>query len=97
MGRGWKTSFIEKDLEVSIVPTIAPEAHISRITSVASACLTNLRVAFKNLNKEYFQVLCPTCVRPILRYATPVWQQHLRKHVKKVQKFATGLVLELRV
>ncbi|KAA3669890.1 uncharacterized protein DEA37_0002748, partial [Paragonimus westermani] len=98
-GQRLQTSLKEKDLGVSITPGTSPEAHINQITAAAYGRLANLRTAFRHLNKESFRTLYTVYVRPILEYAAPVWNPHLAKHVKKlekVQRFATRLVPELR-
>ncbi|KAK8748335.1 hypothetical protein OTU49_016085 [Cherax quadricarinatus] len=98
-GQRLQTSLKEKDLGVSITPSMSPEAHINQITAAAYGRLANLRTAFRYLSKESFKTLYTVYVRPILEYAAPVWNPHLIKHVKKlekVQRFATRLVPELR-
>nr|XP_053632169.1 uncharacterized protein LOC128688366 [Cherax quadricarinatus] len=98
-GQRLQTSLKEKDLGVSITPGTSPEAHINQITAAAYGHLVNLRTAFRHLNKESFRTLHTVYIRPILEYAVPVWNPHLAKHIRKlekVQRFATRLVPELR-
>ncbi|WP_157982357.1 reverse transcriptase domain-containing protein, partial [Oceanicella sp. SM1341] len=72
-GQRLQTSLKEKDLGVSITPSMSPEAHINQITAAAYGRLANLRTAFRHLNKESFRTLYTVYVRPILEYAAPVW------------------------
>lgn len=60
--------------------------------------LANIRTPFKYLNKEAFKSIHSANVRPLLVYAAPTWHLHLvkREKLKKDQRFATKLVLELR-
>ncbi|KAK8734487.1 hypothetical protein OTU49_005838 [Cherax quadricarinatus] len=76
-GQRLQTSLKEKDLGVSITPSISPEAHINQITAAAYGRLANLRIAFRYLSKDSFKTLYTIYVRPILEYAAPVWNPHL--------------------
>ena len=50
---------------------------------------------FESLNKEMFQILISTLVRPHLEYAATIWSPYLKSQkdtIEKVQQRATKLI-----
>ncbi|KAK7082447.1 hypothetical protein SK128_027336 [Halocaridina rubra] len=55
----------ERDLGVNILADLSPEIHINGIVRAAYAFLSNVRVAFRHMDKEMFRNIyvtysCPT-------------------------------------
>ena len=58
-----------------------------------------MRVAFAYIDKEMVKKIITSFIRPTLEYAAVVWNPHLKKHVKKIEKVqraATRWVPSLR-
>ncbi|KAK7066908.1 hypothetical protein SK128_027447 [Halocaridina rubra] len=56
------------------------EIHINGIVRATYAFLSNVRVAFRHMDKEMFRNIYVTYMRPKLGYAAPFWNPHFKKH-----------------
>ena len=75
------------------------DKHIVEIAKKASGVLTSIQRTMKFVNKETFNALYKSLVRPILEYCAPVWNLCKVKQIKileSVQTQATKLVKELK-
>ena len=75
------------------------DKHIAEIAKKASGVLASIKRTMKFVNKETFNALYKSLVRPILEYCAPVWNPCKVKQIKtleSVQRRATKLVKELK-
>ena len=89
----------EKDLGVIIQDTLSPTRHIDEKYASTSRMLTNIRVAFRYMDKDMMKKILITMVRPKLEYAAVVWAPHKKKDIRKlerIQRAATKMVPELK-
>lgn len=47
----------------------------------------NLRVAFTYMEEEIVKKIVITFIRPNLEYAAVEWNPHLKRHIKKLEKY----------
>lgn len=88
----------EKDLGITFDNKLNFDQHISNITCKAQRTLGLIRRTFEYLDKDMFNHLYKSLVRPTLEYGSSVWSPHLKKHIKKIediQRRATKLVPNL--
>ena len=72
------------------------EKHINKITNDTYRMVISMSVSFHYMDEDMIKKLIMTMVRLKLEYAAVVWSQHLKKHIKKLerlQKAATRLAL----
>ena len=89
----------EKDLGVIINNKLSPEDHINDKVRNTYKLLANMRVACAYIDEEMVKKIITSFIRPTLEYAAVVWNPHLKKHVKKIEKVqraATRWVPSLR-
>jgi hypothetical protein len=90
----------EKDLGVTISEDMKWERHILSITGKAYSRIHCVRKAFLiPLDKSLFLKIYKIYIRPILEYASPVWDPYYAKDIQlieRVQKRATRLVIGLK-
>ena len=75
------------------------DKHIAEIAKQANGVLVSIKRTLKFINKETFNALYKSLVRPILEYCAPVWNPCKIKQIKTlelVQRWATKLVKELK-
>ena len=72
-------------LGVTIRKDLKWDDHINRITSKANRTLGLVRRNIKTNNQEIKTTAFNTLVRPVLDYASSVWDPHLQKDIDKVQ------------
>jgi hypothetical protein len=87
--------FEEKDLGVTIDPSLRFEEHISMKVKKANMMMGLIRRSFSFLSCSLFKKLYITFVRPHLEYAQVAWAPHLIKYInmiENVQIRATKLV-----
>ena len=73
--------------------------HIAELARKDSGVLASIKRTMKFVNKETFNALYKSLVRPILEYCVPVWNPCKVKQIKileSVQRRATNLVKELK-
>ena len=72
-------------LGVTIRKDLKWDDHINRVTAKANRTLGLVRRNIKTNNQEIKTVAFNTLVRPVLDYASSVWDPHLQKDIAKVQ------------
>ena len=75
----------ERDLGVVIDSALSFSNHINEIVSKANRILGLIKRNFKYLDENSFLNLYKTLVRPILEYASPVWNPHQMKYIKLIE------------
>jgi hypothetical protein len=75
-----------KDLGVEIDVNLNFDLHISKIVSKAQARVGTLFRGFTTRNASILRKAYVTYVRPILDYASNVWNPYLIKHINAVEK-----------
>ena len=89
----------EKDLGVTIDNKLNFTKHINSASAKANRTLTIIKQNFPYLDPDTFLTLYKSKVRPILEFASPVWNPHLKNHIRnleRVQQRATKLIPALR-
>ena len=76
----------QKDLSILISNDLLPRKQILEITKKANQRVGLMRRCFTNITQRKFSTLFKTTVRPLLEYASVVWQNHLRKDIDMLQK-----------
>ena len=83
----------ERDLGIIISADLKFESHISKVVKKAEGVLASITRAFVSRSPQVYLRLFTTLVRPILEYASPVWnpalQVNLCKRLEAVQRRAT--------
>ena len=90
---------VEKDLGVEISNNGQTNQQAQKAINQASQKLGRLRKTFKFFNIRLFNILYPTFIRPLLEFATPVWNRLSKKFSDKlegIQARATKMVIEIR-
>jgi len=94
-----RTSTAEKDLGVVVDNKLSFDQHINQAVNKANRLVGIIFRTFKDLGKDTFLPLYKTLVRPILEYASPVWNPWKIAHKKLlegVQRRATKRVQGLK-
>ena len=89
----------EKDLGILIDNKLKFTEHINLKINKANQILGCIKHTFKHMNKEIFQLLYKSMVRPHLEYGSVIWNPHFKKDqdaIERVQRRATRLVPEVR-
>ena len=76
----------KKDLGILISDDLLPRKHILEITEKANQRVGLIRRCFTNITQRNISTLFKTTVRPLLEYASVVWQPHLKKDIDMLQK-----------
>lgn len=76
----------QKDLGILISNDLLPRKHILEITKKANQRVGLIRRCFTNITQRKISTLFKTTVRPLLEYASVVWQPHLKKDIDMLQK-----------
>ena len=76
----------QKDLRVLISNNLLSRKHILEITKKAYQRVDLLSFCFTNITQRKISTLFKTTVRPLLEYASVVWQPHLKKDIDMLQK-----------
>ncbi len=85
----------EKDLGVIIDDTLSFDQHINEKINTANRVLGTIRRTFSHLDKDNFNQLYKSLVRPHLEFANQIWVPHLKKHteaLENVQRCATRML-----
>ena len=75
-----------KYLGVTISSDLRWDSHIASITNKASKTLGFIRRNLKIKNTKIKQAAYKALVRPVLEYASPVWDPHTETNIKTVEK-----------
>ena len=89
----------EKDLGVIIDNKLQFDQHIGSIVRKSNIVLGLMKRNFKYMNEDIFVKLYKTLVRPLVEYASPVWNPKKIKNVKLlegIQRRATKLVAQVK-
>ncbi|XP_072017068.1 uncharacterized protein [Amphiura filiformis] len=89
----------EKDLGVLFNPSLKFSKHVGLITSRANRITGVIKRSFDYMDRETFQSLYKTLIRPHVEYANCIWHPAFHKDllsVEKVQRRATKIVPELK-
>ena len=89
----------EKDLGVIIDNKLQFDQHIGSIVRKSNIVLGLIKRNFKYMNEDIFVKLYKTLVRPLVEYASPVWNPKKIKNVKLlegIQRRATKLVAQVK-
>ena len=89
----------EKDLGVLIDRDMKFSSQVMSQTKKANKVLGMIKRNFQTINKDLFQILYSTLVRPHLEYAVQVWSPYQVGHKKKIeqiQRRATKMIREIR-
>ena len=90
-----ESSNCEKDLGVLVDDKLGFNEHIGEMVNKANRTLGLIKRSFKFLDETSFINLYKTLVRPLVEYASPVWNPHhlyLIKQIESIQRRATKLV-----
>lgn len=79
-------SLIEKDLGILISSDLKWDNHISKITNKANSMLAMIKNSFECHDIEVIRPLYLALVRPQLEYVNSVWNPHLIRDIKKIEK-----------
>ena len=84
-----------KDLGITISHDLSWSLHVVEVVNKANKVLGLIKRTISSVNKEIFSTLYKALVRPILKYASPVWCPNLVKIIllEKVQRRASQLAL----
>ncbi|XP_047146322.1 uncharacterized protein LOC124819143 [Hydra vulgaris] len=89
----------EKDIGLLISNTMKWNQHVYMVVNKANSRLGLLSKSFTYKDKNTMKILYCTFVRPILEYASPIWNPYNTNDIHKleiVQQRATKLIPELR-
>jgi hypothetical protein len=89
----------EKDLGVLIDQKLEFKQHVQAVVTKANRIVGMLKSAFKHLDKTSLLLLYKSLVRPILEYASPVWNMLYKREIRaieNVQRRITKLLPSLR-
>lgn len=71
----------QKDLGITIHESLKPSEHIGNIVKRANQRAGLIRRCFTDLTKEKVTILYISLIRPILEYASTVWNPQLKKDI----------------
>ena len=94
-GQSLAVSQAEKDLGVTIDPTLSFDQHLWEKIKKANRIVGLIRHSFLHLDERTFVLLYKALVRPQLEYCNQVWSPHLQKHInaiENVQRRATRML-----
>ena len=89
----------EKDLGIIITEDLHWDAHIAMCIKKANTMIGMVKRTFTYMDKDMFNSLYKTLIRPMLEYCPQVWNPHLARNIvalEKVQRRATKIVPELK-
>ena len=89
----------EKDLGVIFDNKLQFDQHIGSIVRKSNIVLGLIKRNFKYMNEDIFVKLYKTLVRPLVEYASPVWNPKKIKNVKLlegIQRRATKLIAQVK-
>ena len=89
----------EKDLGIHITSNLRWDLHITECIKKANRMIGMIKRTFSYMNKDMFNALYKTFVRPMLEYAPQVWNPHIARNIEaleKVQRRATKIVPGLK-
>ena len=89
----------ERDLGVLISSDLSFDSHISKIVKKAEGILASITRAFVSRSPHVYLKLFNTLVRPLLEYASPVWnplQVNMCRRLEAVQRRATRRIPGIR-
>ena len=89
----------EKDLGVLVTSDLKVGNQCRKAASKAMSILGMIRRSFDRIDKDDFQILYKTYIRPCVEYCVQAWSPYLVKDVQcleRVQRRATKLVYELK-
>ena len=75
-----------KYLGVTITSDLRWDTHIANITNKASKTLGFIRRNLKIKNSRIKKAAYKALVRPVLEYASPVWDPHTDNNIKSIEK-----------
>ena len=94
----WVTEF-EKDLGVIVNSDMKFKDQVASAAKKANKTLGMIKRNFEYVNKDAFEVLYGTLVRPQLEYAVHLWSPYqigLREKLQQLQRRATKLVRNIK-
>ena len=97
-GKDLTVSNEEKDLGVYVSDNFKFSNHIAKIAAKANSIVGRVKRTFTFMDKEMFNCIYKTIIRPHLEYAVQSWSPHLKKDIRlleQVQRRATAIVPEL--
>ena len=77
---------ISKYLGVTIKVDLSWDAHVQNIVAKANRTVGFLRRNLKDCKPQVKDVAYKTMVRPILEYASPVWDPHTQANIKSLEQ-----------
>jgi hypothetical protein len=89
----------EKDLGIWTTPNLKPSSQCLTAANKATSVLRSVNRSFQTLNKETFNIIYRTFIRPHLEYCVQAWSPYLKKdiqHLENVQRRATRKVKGLK-
>ena len=75
----------QKDLGVTISNSLKSSEHISNIVKRANQRTGLIKRCFTNLTSDKVLTLYKALIRPVLEYASPVWNPHLMKDINALE------------
>ena len=85
----------EKDIGVFMDNTVDTDRHIDYAVNKANRDLVILKTTCECMDKDIFNQIFKTLVKPHLEYVAPVWSPHLttqKELIENVQRRATKMV-----
>ncbi len=76
----------QNDLGVTITSDLMPSQHILNIVKKANSRIYMIKLCFTGLTKKKLLTLYKSIVRPIMEYASPVWNPWQVKDKEILQK-----------
>ena len=88
----------EKDLVIYVSENFKFGNHIAKIAAKADSIVGRVKRTFTYMDKDMFNIIYKSIIRPHLEYAVQSWSPYLRKDInllEQVQRRATSIVPEL--
>ncbi len=76
----------QKDLGVLVSNDLKPSHHITSICKRANQRIGMIKRCFSHFTEEKISILYKAIIRPILEYASVVWNATLKKDIDKLEK-----------
>ena len=84
-GHVLEQAITQKDLGITISDDLKPSVHISNIIKRANQRTGLIRRCFTDLTKDKVVTLYTSLIRPVLEYASPAWNPHMKKDIQALE------------
>ena len=79
-------TLVERDLGLMIPKDLKLVSQIEKATRSAIAIIGQIKNSFSYFDSELVRLLYISLIRPHLEFAVPVWNPHLKKDIKEIEK-----------